>query len=136
MWRLISLFDRLSIQDHFCGAFFSPIGLIRLTLHLQCAIGYKRCAGTLNHFSRTKVMVIAELFMKSLSRANFLSPWSNLANRVSVVKRLAMTLNEGYMSRSYRTKQKFLFSEHICIYFPLSPISLILHINRAFEKRV
>lgn len=40
----------------------------------------KGCAVTLNNISKSKVNIMAELYIKSLSVTYVLSPWSNLAH--------------------------------------------------------
>lgn len=91
------------------------------------------CAMALNHVFRSYVKVIAELYIKSLSRGISFLPLVQYGSYFTecLVKGYAVTLNDVCRSRSYQTMQNFFFqSIYILSYKPY--LSHTSHIKESF----
>lgn len=79
----------------------------------------KGCVVTLNHVSESKVKVMAELYIKSLSGACLLKYGSYFTHKKSMVKGCAVIFNEVCWSRSYQTIEKSFVQSIYTFHLPL-----------------
>lgn len=96
----------------------------------------KRFSVSLNHVSRSKIKIIAELSLKSLSGAYLISLWSNLAHSLSKEYLWSKNVQWHWMrflsqNQIWQYKTLF-FSEHP---YQFSSFWLIFQINRSYEKQ-